>query len=260
MDVELLLKKEIDTTLQNLISPNTPLHEAALYSLQAPCKRIRPLLVLATAKMFNIPFEQAMHPACALELIHTYSLIHDDLPCMDDDDYRRGQKTLHKYYDEATAVLTGDYLLTLAFEILAKAPHLSDTTRIKLIQILAKRSGIHGMIGGQMLDIKQNLDIKKLHTLKTAALFQAAFEFGEALASIHEPKLSLFGLNFGLLFQAVDDLIDNDHPEGPQKAREAADAALESCTQILHSLAYDSTPLQPYLEQLSFMAHETHYV
>lgn len=244
------LRLDINTTLTALIDPESPLAKPALYVLLAPGKRIRPKLVLTASQMLGVPLATALHPACALELIHTYSLIHDDLPCMDDDDYRRGQKTLHKEYDEATAVLTGDYLLTLAFEVLANAPNLSSSTRLRLIQILSKRSGIHGMIGGQMLDIQQSSNIKQLHTLKTAALFQAALEFAEAIAGINEPKLSNFGLNFGLLFQAVDDLIDQDHPEGSLKAQEAADKAEQKCQNLLTSLPYNTKPLKLHLEEL----------
>ena len=241
----------INATLKKLIPQNTPISAPTLYSVLAPAKRIRPFIVLATTKMLGVSEKSALHPACALEFIHTSSLIHDDLPCMDDDDFRRGKPTLHKAYDEATAVLAGDYLLSLAFETIADAPNLSTQVRLNLTRILAKRTGAFGMIGGQVLDLQKSTDITTLNALKTAALFEAAMEFAEAIAEVSNPNLSAFGLQFGLLFQAIDDIQDNDHPLGPAKAHEAANDAYCQCKQLLLSLPYDSSELDEKVEMLA---------
>ncbi|MCH9609483.1 MAG: hypothetical protein S4CHLAM45_10050 [Chlamydiales bacterium] len=238
----------INQALETVIPKGALLKEPALYSLLSNGKRIRPLLVLTTVEMLQAPIEKALKPACALELIHTYSLIHDDLPCMDDDDYRRGKKTLHRAYDEATAVLTGDYLLTYAFELLSQATDLKSEQRLKLIQILSKRAGIFGMVGGQVLDIQESKEVDLLHSLKTAALFQAALEFAEVIGEVDDPKLSEFGHSFGMLFQAADDLDDKDHPLGEEHAKKSAAKALEQCEGILAQLNYNTAPLKSYLE------------
>lgn len=200
--------------------------------------------------MLGAPEASAIYPACALEFIHTSSLIHDDLPCMDDDDFRRGKPSLHKAYDEATAVLAGDYLLSLAFETLATAPNLSIEVRLNLTHILAKRTGAFGMIGGQVLDLQKSEDITRLNALKTAALFEAAMEFAEAIAEVSNPALSAFGLQFGLLFQAIDDILDNDHPLGPEMAHKAADDAYNKCKQLLNAIPYDTSTLDGKVEML----------
>lgn len=193
------------------------LFEAARYSLLNGGKRIRPLLALATAEALGANLESAIVPVCALELVHTYSLIHDDLPCMDNDDYRRGKPTLHKQYDEAMAVLVGDFLLTKAFEILAKASNLGAEQKVKLISLLSQKAGGAGMIAGQVLDMgaeNQVIDLdclKNIHRKKTGALIIASIQFGVILAKANskiEESLLLFGEEIGLAFQIVDDLID----------------------------------------------------
>src|SRR6266850_1963132 len=125
------------------------IHQAMRYSVFAGGKRIRPILCIETARVFTPDIAAALHPACAIEMIHTYSLIHDDLPCMDNDDFRRGKLTLHKVYPEGHAVLTGDFLLTYAFQVLSEAPFLTTDQKIRLIHLLAMNSGSNGMIGGQ---------------------------------------------------------------------------------------------------------------
>lgn len=197
--------------------PYSQLFSAARYSLLSPAKRLRPLLVLATAASYEVPIEQALDPACALEMVHTYSLIHDDLPCMDDDDFRRGKPTLHKIYPEAHAVLTGDYLLTLAFEILAQSPALADSEKIHLISSLAQHAGAKGMIGGQVIDLSsenQTIDsetLELMHVYKTASLLIAALEFGAIIAKAPLSDLHLLqtiGRKIGVAFQIVDDILD----------------------------------------------------
>lgn len=224
IEIEQYLKikaKTINEYLDKLIpfsdSPEEVLYQAARYSLLGGGKRVRPILAIATAESFNIPEESIIHVASALELVHTYSLIHDDLPCMDDDDFRRGQPTLHKVFPESHAVLAGDFLLTKAFEILAIAPNLSDNKKVRLIELLAKSSGAKGMIGGQILDIDsegKNIDIETLnhiHLNKTGALIAASLEFGGIVADVsplEQTILSKFGLKIGLLFQIIDDILD----------------------------------------------------
>ena len=195
------MESRLEEAIANIL-PDKPAYEAARYALLSGGKRLRPKLVLMTVEALGGDVEEALIPAIALEMIHTYSLIHDDLPCMDDDDFRRGKPTVHRAFDEATAVLAGDLLLTHAFLILAKKP--------ELIAILAEASGAEGMIGGQLLDLQQSQDIDQLHALKTGALFRCALHFGALLGKADPKPFIQFGETFGLLFQALDDLDDND--------------------------------------------------
>ena len=182
-------------------------------------KRLRPLLVMASADLFGVDPHHALRVGTAIEAVHVYSLIHDDLPCMDDDDVRRGKPTVHKAFDEATAVLAGDALQALAFEILSSTETSGDPfIRAELISILATASGVGGMAGGQMLDIAgegQALDlpaITRLQQLKTGALLSAAVEMGAVLGKVApEGRTSLRGYarDIGLAFQIADDLIDH---------------------------------------------------
>src|SRR3990167_4636293 len=134
--------EKIEARLRELIpSRDETIFEAARYSLLSSGKRLRPLLTLATASTFGVDPLLALDPACAIEMIHTYSLIHDDLPCMDNDDLRRGKPTLHKVYGDAMALLTGDYLLTFAFEVIAQAPFLTDGQKLQMVQVLSHRIG-----------------------------------------------------------------------------------------------------------------------
>ncbi len=190
---------------------------AARYALLAGGKRVRPLLSLLLADHFNVPQEHVLDSACALEMIHAYSLIHDDLPCMDDDDFRRGIPTVHRQFDEATAILAGDYLLTRAFEVLSSAPHLTDHQRIQMIQLIASASGGEGMIGGQVLDIEAEKspigidELKVIHSKKTGALFVAAGlipAIAGNLPSHQYESIAKFTTHLGLAFQILDDIKD----------------------------------------------------
>jgi farnesyl diphosphate synthase len=194
-----------------------PHYEEALYAmLEAGGKRFRPALLLAVVSAYNeLLVEGAYHGAYAIELLHTYSLIHDDLPAMDNADLRRGQLTLHKRYDEVTAILVGDALNTYAFEVLSNAPF-SDATRIKLIRSLSKNGGLSGMVLGQAIDCyfeNQPLDIEQvkiLHIDKTAKLIACALEMGAIIAGQKalEKPIYEFGIKLGLLFQIQDDILD----------------------------------------------------
>jgi geranylgeranyl diphosphate synthase type II len=211
------IEKTLDTLVPVSTSRHRQLYEAARYSLLGPGKRIRPILVLAVCEMTGGNPEHALYPAAAIEMIHTYSLIHDDLPCMDNDDFRRGKPTLHKAFPESHALLAGDFLLTQAFNVLSKAPTLSPELKIELIDLLGKAAGGDGMIGGQLQDIESGLhqqnktSLDELHKAKTGALIEASVHFGALLgkASAEERKiLQHSARNMGLAFQIVDDVLD----------------------------------------------------
>lgn len=242
----------IDKELEALVPASSPYYhsllEGARYSLLAPGKRIRPLLTLRAAEALEKgSAKRALRPACALEMVHCYSLIHDDLPCMDDDDFRRGRPTLHKAYGEGLAVLVGDYLLTHAFDTLASAPSLSSEQKISLITALARAAGGDGMIGGQVMDIEENRNVRELHRRKTAALFRCALEFGGIVAHASEQTLAAlarFGSQFGELFQVVDDILDGDHPLGEESARKSMRALEADALHTLEELPGDTAPLR----------------
>jgi geranylgeranyl pyrophosphate synthase len=196
------------------------LHEAMRYSVLGGGKRIRPALVFAAARAVGRTEEEVEGAACAVELIHVYSLVHDDLPAMDDDDLRRGRPTVHKAYDEATGVLVGDALQTLAFQVLSKDTALpaSPATRLKLVELLADASGSFGMAGGQAIDLEAqgrrlNLaQVEEMHSRKTGALIRVSVMMAAACASsldtrVHE-ALAGFAAPIGLAFQIQDDLLD----------------------------------------------------
>jgi farnesyl diphosphate synthase len=193
--------------------------EAMRYSALSEGKRIRPFLILASARIFGIEPHLALNAAAAMEFVHCYSLIHDDLPAMDNDDFRRGKPTCHKKFDEATAILAGDALLTYAFEILSDVEtHQDPGIRCELIKILSKASGFAGMAGGQMIDLeKANKKISKeeiagLHRLKTGELFMASAEMGAVIgrASLDNRKsLRYYAHDLGLAFQIKDDILDH---------------------------------------------------
>jgi farnesyl diphosphate synthase len=220
--------KLTDTALERLI-PVPPglearVFEAMRYAALAPGKRLRPFLVLASARLFGVSARSALQVAAAIELVHSYSLVHDDLPAMDDSDLRRGRPTCHKAFDEATAVLAGDGLLTLAFDVLAHPDTHGDTAvRCELVSALAQAAGASGMVGGQMIDLiaeNRSLDIgaiTRLQRLKTGALIAFACEAGPILAKAStEVRLALRGFahDLGLAFQIADDLLDVEGSAG----------------------------------------------
>ncbi len=199
--------------------PDSKLVEAMRYSSLSDGKRVRPFLLINSASIFGIDIKDALDAAVAIEFIHAYSLIHDDLPAMDDDNFRRGKLTCHKEFDEATAILAGDSLLTLAFEVLANpTAHKDANVRCDLISTLAKASGFMGMAGGQMMDLEKAEEeiskeqLAKLHRLKTGELFMAAAEMGAILGhATQEQRNSLryFAHDLGLAFQIKDDILDH---------------------------------------------------
>ena len=212
--------ERIETALAGLLdSANTTpkrLHEAMRYAAQGGGKRIRPLLVYASGSLGDAQVEVLDAAAVAIECIHAYSLVHDDLPCMDDDDLRRGRPTVHKAYDEATALLVGDALQTRAFEVLANTKCDADI-RLRMISALAAASGSRGMAGGQAIDLEsvgKKLDLaglKQMHAMKTGALLSCAVELGgiaSHLSSAQMVQLQNYSVALGLAFQIVDDVLD----------------------------------------------------
>ena len=202
----------MDAVLDALLPQGGRLADAMRYAALAPGKRLRPFLVVEAARLLGLEGEGVLRVACALELIHAYSLVHDDLPCMDDDDLRRGRPTTHKAFDEATAVLAGDALQTMAFQILADpATHADGAVRAGLVLVLARAGGQAGMAGGQMLDLAGDADIERMQAMKTGALILAAFELPLVLAGASDPvrdALLGFGRDLGVAYQIADDLLD----------------------------------------------------
>jgi len=215
--------------------------EAMRYAALAPGKRLRPFLVLASAQLFAVSRRSALQAAAAVELVHAYSLVHDDLPAMDNSDLRRGRPTCHRAFDDATAVLAGDALLTLAFEVLAQPDtHGDPAVRCDLVAALAQAAGAAGMVGGQMIDLiaehRPDLDIgaiTRLQRLKTGALIAFACEAGAILGkSPSEPRLALRGYahDLGLAFQIADDLLDVQGSAGETGKPVHQDAAAGKAT------------------------------
>ena len=215
-----LVNRALAAYLPGVRGPAFRVVEAMHYSLFVGGKRLRPILCLAAAEAVGGDPGEALPPACALEMIHTYSLIHDDLPAMDDDDLRRGQPTCHKKFDEATAILAGDGLLTEAFHTLAAAgPRYEGREKVllEITQLLAAAAGYQGMVGGQMLDLLaegRRISLKELetvHRLKTGALLTAACRAGALMGGGTRQEVALltgYGEKFGLAFQVTDDLLD----------------------------------------------------
>ncbi|MGO4887097.1 polyprenyl synthetase family protein [Anaerobacillus sp. MEB173] len=212
------IDKLLPSYIEELATPE-PLKEAMLYSLKAGGKRIRPVLLLATIEAFGKDDELGLGTACALEMVHTYSLIHDDLPAMDDDDLRRGKPTNHKVFGEATAILAGDGLLTFSFSVISAITHPSITSdmKLQLIAKLACAAGPEGMVGGQMADMlgeNRDLTVEELefiHNHKTGDMLTYAVEAGAILAEASDEeifRLKQFAQHVGLAFQIRDDILD----------------------------------------------------
>ncbi|MBC1511845.1 polyprenyl synthetase family protein [Listeria booriae] len=213
-------KQEIEHCMAQAIvatDSEQKLEQSMIYSLEAGGKRIRPLLVLATLVAFGSKPELGYQTAAAMEMIHTYSLIHDDLPAMDNDDYRRGKLTNHKVYGDATAILAGDALLTKAFELIVMDDKLAATVKVELIQLFAKSAGADGMVGGQQADIlgeNQTLTLEELesiHRRKTGALLTASVLSGAMIAGASKQEQDIlreFSHHIGIAFQICDDILD----------------------------------------------------
>ncbi|MCA7010576.1 polyprenyl synthetase family protein [Wolbachia endosymbiont of Tribolium confusum] len=255
----------LDETTKNLLvvevnkllpeNSENKLISAMRYVLLAPAKHIRSFLVIASSSIFNIKVEKAITAAAAIEFIHAYSLIHDDLPCMDNSDTRRGQPSCHKKFGEATAVLAGDALLTLAFEVLS-------LLNCEIIKVLSHAIGMKGMVGGQILDIDADFDkIKEIHLMKTAKLFAASCEIGAIIGGATDRQrraLYNYGINLGLIFQAKDDIEDYEQDKtnnlmsvlGKNEMENYIDSLFKQASDNLSTLSGNTNDLYDLLNQV----------
>ena len=262
--VEALLRRLLDDrALSGEITRPDRLMAAMRHGVLNGGKRLRPFLVMESAALFSADGEAALRVAAALECVHCYSLIHDDLPAMDDDDLRRGQPTVHKAFDEATAILAGDALLTLAFDIIAgEATLLPAERRAALVLALARAAGAGGMVGGQKLDLEaeqappDEAGIIRLQAMKTGALIRFACEAGALIAGAaaeDRERLAEFGSAIGLAFQLADDLLDLTADASQMGKATGKDAAAGKATLVaLHGAAWARGQLNGLVEQ----AHE----
>jgi geranylgeranyl diphosphate synthase type II len=266
----------VDAALQRLLPAESAqpssIHTAMRYSVFAGGKRIRPILCLETSRIFTGDVTPALHPACALEFIHTYSLIHDDLPALDNDDLRRGKPTCHKKFGEAMAILAGDALLTLAFETIGAAPVPAERRVAMLIEIASAAGTINGMVGGQVADVeaeRKSVDARMLeyiHRSKTAALIRASVTAGALCAGAGSDdvnRLRRFGETIGWAFQVTDDILDVEESSAAlgktagkdfaqQKATYPAVYGLDHSHQIAKELATKAiAELAPFVERAS---------
>lgn len=232
--MKLLIEASLIQFLQRL--PTSRLKEAAIYAVKAGGKRFRPLVVLSLIESYGIDPLPFVDVATSIEMIHLYSLIHDDLPAMDDDVLRHGVPTIHKQFDEATAILLGDGLLTNAFERVTESKPLQDYQKVKLVELLATRAGLDGMVYGQFLDIEaegKQADVEHLKLIsrhKTGKLIEASFRMGAMIAAPQdEERWGKIGLNLGLMFQIQDDVLEITATEAElQKSK--SDVALNKAT------------------------------
>lgn len=225
-------KDWIDSSIENLLrdwklpqgSGMEKLKESVFYSFSKGGKRFRPILALLIAESFAVHPQTVLPWAQAVEMIHTYSLIHDDLPCMDNDDYRRGEPTNHKIYGETTALLAGDALLTEAFAVIAESYKAQSSVGLHLVGLLSNAAGLRGMVGGQAIDLEFHKEmpsfqeLKEMHLLKTGALIRASAEGAALLCGLPAEKVNLcrqFGELLGLAFQVKDDLLDSIEKQEP---------------------------------------------
>ncbi|GAW94187.1 polyprenyl synthetase family protein [Calderihabitans maritimus] len=237
-----LINDALDQYLPPENQPPVTIHQAMRYSVFAGGKRLRPILCMAAAEAVGGRTDRVVPAACALELIHTYSLIHDDLPAMDDDDYRRGKLTCHKVFGEAIAILAGDALLTYAFTLLAqqvKMVDISAEAALKVIEEISRAAGTGGMIGGQVMDLQAEevqVDgdtLESIHKRKTGALISTSVRVGAMLAGAEEPELFFlaeYADNLGLAFQITDDILDLEGEEKKMGKRVGSDLKKKKAT------------------------------
>jgi len=274
------IKRDVDALFEALLaSPpdgRATLYEAMRYAAIGGGKRLRPLLVVAACGLYHVDRQRALRVGLAVECIHAYSLIHDDLPCMDDDDLRHGKPSLHRAYDESTAILAGDSLHALAFEVLADdQTHEDPFVRIELIQELARAAGPGGMAGGQMMDLlaeKATLDlaaVTRLQQLKTGALITFCLEAGAIMGRVPpegRSRLRGYARDVGLAFQIIDDLLDAEGEEaktgkrvnkdkaagketfvsllGADRARQQANLLVDQAVEFLQSFGHEADLLR----------------
>jgi farnesyl diphosphate synthase len=279
-----IIAQDTDTFLEEALSLRGAaaprLVEAMRYASLGAGKRLRPFFVVATSRLHDVDERSALRVGAALECVHCYSLVHDDLPAMDNDDLRRGKPTVHRAFDEATAILVGDSLQTLAFELLADPEtHADAEVRVALIGALARAAGKNGMAGGQMLDLEAEThavhelrDIMRLQALKTGALFGFACEAGAMLAKADPEPLRQYAEHVGLAFQIVDDILDveaspetlgkatqKDHDKG--KATFVDLLGLEEAKQRAVAHAEGAVAaLKPYGRKASLLAEAARFI
>jgi geranylgeranyl diphosphate synthase type II len=245
----------LDETMPPEATPPQRLHEAMRYSVLSGGKRLRPILALAAAESVGADSETVMQPAIAVEILHTYTLIHDDLPCMDDDDERRGMPTSHKVFGEANAVLAGDALQAFAFDLAARSPVAPE----RVVRELALAAGSRGVVGGQVADIAADDQMTQdqlmfIHEHKTADLFRAAIRMGAIAGGASEQQLenlTTYGANVGQAFQIIDDILDADEEDGCscvslwgiEEAKRLAAARTEIAVAALAGFGDDAIPL-----------------
>jgi len=234
---------EVDASLERLLpresTPPRSIHQAMRYSVFAGGKRLRPILCIETARIFTADVAPALHPACAIEFIHTYSLIHDDLPALDNDDLRRGKPTCHRQFGEAIAILAGDALLTLAFEIIGSAP-IAATHRAAILTEVATAAGtVNGMVGGQVADLEAEGKpvtlqmLEYIHRSKTAALIRASITAGALSVGAPDEdvlRLRRFGETIGWAFQVTDDILDVEESSAALGKTAGKDIAQQKAT------------------------------
>lgn len=268
---------QVNETLESLLqNPSIPenLQASMLYSIRAGGKRIRPLLVLATLKDLKVKSEDALLIASSVELIHTYSLIHDDLPSMDDDDLRRGKPTNHKVYGDAMAILAGDAMQTLAFETLSNLPNTEHKKIVELVRLLAVASGANGMVAGQVLDIEGErtqlslTQLQRIHRNKTGALLSCCIESAACVANLEDEKMKAilqYAKNIGIAFQIQDDILDITATTEELGKNAGSDESSEKTTYpMLLGLEGAKKQLDHHhteaIKSLSFLQNETSYL
>lgn len=265
-----MVERALDRFLPIEEGPSPSLAQAMRYSIFSGGKRIRPLLVLASTFAVGGDIERALPYACALEMIHTYSLIHDDLPAMDNEDYRRGKPTSHRLFGEAMAILAGDALLTEAFQLMANPIFCEDIpplTVLRVIHEVSKAVGIKGMVGGQALDVEVDgkllnaEEIRRIHLYKTAAFMTVAVKIGGLIGGADEKqleKLVFFGQNFGMAFQLIDDVMDYGEKKasnlanilGVEEARLEAKRLLKEALKALEGFGTRADPLREIVSSM----------
>ena len=267
-------QQAIEQYLEGLFSQDKPygrLQEAMRYSILGGGKRIRPVLTLEFARLGGIDWHLALPYACALELVHNYSLIHDDLPCMDDDDLRRGQPTTHKKFGETLAVLAGDALQPEAFRLIAEAPCMSDGSRVEAVRVLARACGADGMVAGQVLDtlygIQTEEQLKAMYRLKTGVMISGAAELGCVAADMPADMRAQaveFADQLGLAFQIRDDMLDVVGDEQTLGKSIGSDSAnekttfytlkgLDACRELVETLTREAEEALSTFEERGFL-------
>jgi geranylgeranyl pyrophosphate synthase len=280
---QLRIEKELNNSLPDATVEPSLLHRAMRYSVLGGGKRIRPLLVYAAGKCLQVEKKTLDAPAVAIELLHAYSLVHDDLPSMDDDDLRRGKATSHIAFDEATAILAGDALHTLAFEVLSSSlPNVSLKNQLKIINILSKTAGSVGMIGGQVIDLSSSgkilseQQLENMHLHKTGALIRASVMMGatcsERLTQQQQNALEKYAFCIGLAFQVRDDILDIESDTETLGKQQGADIAANKATypailgmvaakqKVVHLYKSSYSALSCFGEEADLLRHIADYI